>query len=109
MTSRALVGLERSVTRIGTETDSGVVRTWGQMVPWKEDGIMGKHSVAKVIELVGSSDKGWSEAADTAVKIASNSIKNITGIEVVSMTAQVSDGGIVTYKSTVKVAFGVED
>lgn len=70
---------------------------------------MGKHSVAKVIELVGSSDKGWSEAADTAVKTASKSIKNITGLEVVSMTAQVKDGAVATYKATVKVAFGVED
>lgn len=70
---------------------------------------MGKQSVAKVIELVGSSEEGWSEAADTAVKTASKSIKNITGLEVVSMTAQVNDGNIVTYKSTVKIAFGVED
>ena len=70
---------------------------------------MGKQTVAKVVELVGSSDKGWSEAADTAVQIASKSIKNITGVEVVAMTAQVRDGEITTFKSTVKVAFGVED
>jgi flavin-binding protein dodecin len=70
---------------------------------------MTKMLVAKVIELVGSSEKGWSEAADVAVRTASKSIKNITGVELVSMTAQVMDGGIVTYKSTVKVAFGVED
>ena len=70
---------------------------------------MAKTQVAKVIELVGSSEKGWSEAADVAVKTASKSIKNITGVEVTAMTAQVKDGGIVTYKSTVKVAFGVED
>jgi flavin-binding protein dodecin len=75
----------------------------------KESGIMAKHNVAKIIELVGSSEKGWSEAADVAVKTASKSIKNISGVEVVAMTAQVDDGGIVTYKSTVKVAFGVED
>jgi len=70
---------------------------------------MAKHEVAKVIELVGSSEKGWSEAADVAVKTASKSIKNISGVQVVAMTAQVDDGGIVMYKSTVKVAFGVED
>ncbi len=69
---------------------------------------MGMQSVAKIIELVGSSEKGWSEAADTAVTTASKSIKNITGIEVVSMTAHVEDGSIVNFKSTVKVAFGVE-
>lgn len=70
---------------------------------------MAKMHVAKVIELVGSSEEGWSEAADVAVRTASNSIKNITGVELVAMTAQVKDGGILTYKSTVKVAFGVED
>ena len=70
---------------------------------------MAKMKVAKVIELVGSSKKGWSEAADVAVKTASKSIKNITGLEVVSMTAQVNKGGIVTYKSTVKIAFAVKD
>ena len=70
---------------------------------------MAKQSVAKIIELVGSSEKGWSEAADVAVKQASRSIKNITGVELVAMTAAVDDGGIVTYKATVKVAFGVED
>jgi flavin-binding protein dodecin len=75
----------------------------------KENRIMAKQKVAKVIELVGSSEKGWSEAADVAVQTASQSIKNISGVELVAMTAQVEDGGIVTYRSTVKVAFGVED
>jgi flavin-binding protein dodecin len=70
---------------------------------------MSNHHVAKVIELVGSSDKSWSEAADVAVQTAAQSIKNITGVEVVAMTAQVADGGIVSYRSTVKIAFGVEE
>ena len=70
---------------------------------------MAKHTVAKVIEVVGSSDKGWTEAADAAVRVASKSIKHITGIQVGAMTAQVEDGKIHTYKTTVKVAFGVED
>ena len=70
---------------------------------------MGKHAVAKVIEIVGSSDKGWAEAADTAVRTASKSVKNITGVHVGAMTAQVKDGRIETYKTTVKVAFGIED
>ncbi len=65
-------------------------------------------SVAKVIEVVGSSSKGWAEAADTAVKTASKTVKNITGVEVAGMTAQVSGGKIKTYKTTVKIAFGIE-
>lgn len=70
---------------------------------------MGSHTVAKVVEIVGSSDKGWAEAADAAVKVASKTINHITGVQVESMTAQVKDGRIVTYKTTVKVAFGVND
>jgi flavin-binding protein dodecin len=65
--------------------------------------------VAKVIEVVGSSKKGWAEAADVAVKSASKTVKNITGVQVVHMTAQVQDGKIATFKTTCKVAFGVED
>lgn len=65
--------------------------------------------VAKVIEIVGSSKEGWAEAADAAVRTASKSVKNITGVQVGGMTAQVEDGKISSYKTTVKIAFGVED
>lgn len=68
-----------------------------------------KHQVAKVIEIVGSSEKGWAEAADQAVRVASKSIDHITGIQVGSMTAQVKEGKISAYKTTVKIAFGVND
>ena len=70
---------------------------------------MAQHTVAKVVEIVGSSEKGWAEAADAAVQAASRTIKHITGVQVESMTAQVRDGKIQTYKTTVKVAFGVKD
>lgn len=69
---------------------------------------MDNYDVAKVIEVVGSSDKGWAEAADTAVRVAAKSIKHITGIQVMTMTAQIKDGRIHTYKAAVKVAFGVD-
>lgn len=70
---------------------------------------MANHTVAKVVEIVGSSSEGWAEAADAAVQVASKSIKNITGVQVDAMTAQVRDGKIHTYKTTVKIAFGVND
>lgn len=68
-----------------------------------------KHQVAKVIEVVGSSDQGWAQAADAAVRVAGKSIDNITGVQVESMTAQVKDGKISAYKTTVKIAFGVNE
>ncbi|MGD8817056.1 MAG: dodecin family protein [Acidobacteriota bacterium] len=64
--------------------------------------------VAKVIEIVGSSDKGWEDAAHEAIKVASNTVTGITGIEVEHMTATVTDGKITNYKTTVKIAFAVE-
>ena len=65
--------------------------------------------IAKVIEVVGSSDSSWADAADKAVRAASKTVKNITGCQVMHMTAQVKNGKIKTYKTTVKVAFGVKD
>ena len=66
--------------------------------------------VAKVIELVGSSEKGWTEAAQTALDEANKTIKGITGLEVNDITASVdpSSGKIKEYKVSVKLAFGVE-
>ncbi|HEX9317487.1 MAG TPA: dodecin family protein [Nitrososphaeraceae archaeon] len=66
--------------------------------------------VAKIIELVGSSEKGWTEAAQTALDEANKTIKGITGLEVNDITASVdpSSGKIKEYKVSVKLAFGVE-
>ena len=66
-------------------------------------------SIAKVIELIGASDKSWDDAARNAVKDASKTIKNITGVEVISKTASVKDGEIVSYHTCVKIAFGLTD
>ncbi|RUA15915.1 MAG: dodecin domain-containing protein [Clostridia bacterium] len=64
-------------------------------------------NVAKVIELVGKSDKSWEDAAANAVKSAARTIHGISGVEVQNMTAKVKDGKIVVYKTTVKIAFEV--
>jgi len=43
---------------------------------------MGKPSVAKVIELIGSSTTGWEDAAANAVKEAAKTVKNIRHVYV---------------------------
>ena len=63
--------------------------------------------IAKIIEVVGSSDKSWADAADEAVQAASDTVSGITGVEVEHMTATVEDGKIIKYKTTVKIAFAV--
>ena len=70
---------------------------------------MSHQTVAKVVEIVGSSPDSWQAAADAAVATAAKSIKNITGVQVKRMSAAVRDGKISSYKTTVKIAFGVED
>jgi flavin-binding protein dodecin len=66
--------------------------------------------IAKIIELVGSSEQGWTEAAQAALDEAKKTIKEITGLEVNDITASVdpSTGTIKEYKVGVKIAFGVE-
>jgi dodecin len=66
--------------------------------------------VAKVIEIIGGSDKGWSEAAQVAIDEAKKTIHGITGLEVNDMTAKVDPniGNITEYRVAVKIAFGVE-
>jgi flavin-binding protein dodecin len=66
--------------------------------------------VAKVIEIIGSSEKGWEDAAQVAVDEAQKTIHGIHGIEVKDMTAIVDSGtGKIThYRAAVKVSFEVE-
>jgi dodecin len=67
-------------------------------------------SVAKIIEVVGSSDKSWEDAAQVAVDEAKKTIHGIHGIEVKDMTATVdtNTGKIAQFRAGVKVSFGIE-
>jgi flavin-binding protein dodecin len=66
--------------------------------------------VAKIIEIVVSSDKGWQDAAQAALDEAKKTIHGITGVEVGDMTAKVdpNSGNIIEYHTAVKIAFGVD-
>lgn len=62
----------------------------------------------KVIELVGTSNQSWEDAAQNALTDADETLEEITGIEVVSQTADVEDGQLQEYKTTVHVAFNLQ-
>ena len=66
--------------------------------------------VAKIIEIVGSSDKGWQIQHKCGLDGAKKTIHGITGVEVEDMTAKVdpNSGNITEYHTAVKIAFGVE-
>ena len=64
--------------------------------------------VVKIVELVGSSPSSFSDAVRNAVSTASKTIRNITGVDVLSSNASVENGEISLYKVQVKVAFLVD-
>ena len=61
--------------------------------------------VVKVIELVGSSPTSFSDAVRSAVSTAAKTLRNITGVDVLSSSATVENGEISLYKVQVKIAF----
>jgi flavin-binding protein dodecin len=64
--------------------------------------------VAKVVTIIGSSPESFAKAADVAVQEASKTLRGITGAHVASMSAEVTDGKISQYRTTVNIAFGLE-
>jgi len=65
-------------------------------------------TIIKVIEVVTESTLSWEDAAQNAVKDASKTVKNITGVDVIGFKAEVGNGKITKYKAHCKIAFVVE-
>lgn len=61
----------------------------------------------KVIEVMGSSDKSWDDAAQKIVSEASKTVKNIRSIYIQDMSAKVENNKITEYRLTGKVSFEV--
>jgi flavin-binding protein dodecin len=64
--------------------------------------------IAKVVTIIGSSPESFAKAADAAVQEAAKTLRGIHGAHVVSMSAEVEDGRISEYRTTVNIAFAVE-
>lgn len=65
-------------------------------------------SVIKVIEIIGTSNKSFEEAIKEGIKRASQTIRNITGAEIVSQNLVINKGKIIEYRVVMKIAFVVE-
>jgi len=65
-------------------------------------------SVYKVIELVGTSEKSWEDAAKQVVETASKSLKDLRVVEVVKQDMKIEEGRIVAYRTRVHVSFKFE-
>jgi flavin-binding protein dodecin len=62
-------------------------------------------SVAKVVTIIGQSPESFAQAVAEAVAEASKTLWNITGADVISMSAEVEDGQVTYYRATVNIAF----
>lgn len=65
-------------------------------------------SVYKVIELIGTSSQSWEDAAATAVKKASETLRNLRVAEVVKQDLDLAEDGSVTYRTKLSVSFKFE-
>ena len=65
-------------------------------------------NIAKVITVIGSSPDGFAEAAQVAVQEASQTLRGITGADVLSMSCEVEGDRITTFRTTVNIAFAIE-
>jgi flavin-binding protein dodecin len=65
-------------------------------------------SVYKIIELVGSSEVSWEDAAKKAVETASKSLRELRIAEIVQQDLKVEDGKVTAFRVRIKLSFKYE-
>ena len=65
-------------------------------------------SVYKIVELVGTSDSSWEEAAKNAVETAGKSLKDLRVAEIAELDMKVEEGRVVAYRAKVSLSFKYE-
>jgi hypothetical protein len=62
-------------------------------------------STYKIIELVGTSDTSWEEAAKTAVETAGETLKDLRIAEVTKLDVTIENGKLTSYRARINVSF----
>jgi len=63
------------------------------------------NSIYKIIEIIGSSEKSWEEAAKKAVETAAKSLKEVRVAEVKELDMRVEKGKVVEYRAKLRISF----
>ena len=66
-------------------------------------------SVAKVTEIICSSEKGFDDAVKRGIKRANKTLKNVKGAWVQNQQVVVEDGKITEYRVNLKLTFVLKD
>jgi len=62
-------------------------------------------AIARVTKIRASSTKGFQDAIETGLKRASETLRGITGLEVLDQKAKVDSGKITEYRATIEITF----
>ncbi|OPX39739.1 MAG: transporter [Deltaproteobacteria bacterium] len=62
-------------------------------------------STYKIIELVGTSDQSWEDAAKTALETAASSVKDLRVAEVTKLDVTIENGKVTSYRARLNVSF----
>jgi hypothetical protein len=65
-------------------------------------------STYKIIELVGTSDESWEEAARTAVETAGKNLRDLRIAEVTKLDLVITNGKVTSYRTRLNVSFKYE-
>ena len=65
-------------------------------------------STYNIVELVGTSDKSWEEAARVAVETAAGTLRDLRVAEVVKLDMTVENGKIKAYRARINLSFKYE-
>ncbi|MCI0400296.1 MAG: dodecin family protein [Gammaproteobacteria bacterium] len=65
-------------------------------------------SVYKIIELVGTSDTSWEDAAKKAVEVAGKSLRDLRIAEVVTLDTKIENNKVVGYRAKLRLSFKYE-
>ncbi|MGA2526646.1 MAG: dodecin family protein [Smithellaceae bacterium] len=62
-------------------------------------------SIYKVIEIIGSSEKSWEDAAKKAVELSAQSLEDLRVAEVKDLDMRIEKGKVVEYRAKLRVSF----
>lgn len=68
----------------------------------------GGEGVYKIVEVVGSSSTSWEDAARSAVKTASKSLRDLRIAEITKLDVKIDDGKITAFRARLSLSFKYE-
>jgi flavin-binding protein dodecin len=66
------------------------------------------NSAYKVIDVIGSSESSWEDAAQRAIAVASESLHNLRVAEVVKLDLKIEGGKVVAYRARLNLSFKID-